>query len=66
MYVITSTKESPDNPAFVVNIQKALHQEWAAQAGSKGKFVETSKSGHYIQLEEPLLVKQGIQWVLNK
>lgn len=66
VYVITSTKETPETPGFVVNIQKALHQEWAAQAGSKGKFVETSKSGHYIQLEEPLLVKQGIQWVLNK
>jgi pimeloyl-ACP methyl ester carboxylesterase len=64
--VITSTKVSESNPPFVVDIQKALHQQWAVSAGVNGKFVETNKSGHYIHVEEPGLVADGIRWVLSK
>lgn len=66
MYVITSTQTTADNPPMVVDIQRALHQQWALAAGSNGRFVTTDKSGHYIQVEEPGLVVAGIQWVLSK
>jgi pimeloyl-ACP methyl ester carboxylesterase len=66
MYVITSIKADEENPAFVIDIKKALHQQWAASAGSNGKFVTTNKSGHFIQIGEPRLVAEGIKWVLSK
>jgi pimeloyl-ACP methyl ester carboxylesterase len=66
MYVITSTKVTEANSPFVIDIQKALHQQWALSAGSNGRFVTTGNSGHFIQMEEPKLVLDGIQWVLAK
>jgi pimeloyl-ACP methyl ester carboxylesterase len=66
MYVITSTKETEETPQFVIDIKKALHQQWATKAGVKGKFVTTVKSGHNIHIEEPNLVAEGIRWVLSK
>jgi pimeloyl-ACP methyl ester carboxylesterase len=66
LYVISSTKVDEFNPLFVVDIKKALHQQWALNAGANGKFVATEKSGHYIQVEEPGLVAEGIRWVLAK
>jgi pimeloyl-ACP methyl ester carboxylesterase len=41
-----------------------MHNGHAA-AGTKGKFVTTDKSGHYIQVEEPHLVVEGIRWVMQ-
>jgi pimeloyl-ACP methyl ester carboxylesterase len=64
--VITSTKVTDNSPQFVVDIQKTLHQQWALHAGANGKFVETHKSGHYIHIEQPGLVAEGIQWVLSR
>ncbi len=66
VYVITSRKTTPENPSFVIDIQTALHQQWASAAGNLGRFVTTDKSGHYIQVEEPQLVINGIKWVLSK
>jgi pimeloyl-ACP methyl ester carboxylesterase len=66
MYVITSTKVSDDNPPFVVDIHKTLHEQWAVSAGTKGKFITTNNSGHYIQVDEPGLVAEGIRWILSK
>lgn len=66
MYVITSTKITDDNPPFIADIHRALHQQWATSAGVNGRFVVTDKSGHYIHIEEPGLVAQGIQWILSK
>jgi pimeloyl-ACP methyl ester carboxylesterase len=66
MYVITSTKATEENTPFVIDIQKALHQQWALSAGSNGRFVTTSSSGHFIQLEEPKLVLEGINWLLAR
>lgn len=65
VYVITSTKLPADGNPLVPTITAALHQQWAAQAGTKGRFVATAKSGHYIQLEEPRLVADGIKWVMQ-
>jgi hypothetical protein len=65
MYVLTSTKlEEGGNPA-ITEITTALHRQWAADAGTKGKFVTTDKSGHYIQVDEPHLVMDGIGWVMQ-
>lgn len=64
--VITSTKVSDDNPPFIVDVHKALHEQWALSAGTNGKFIISSKSGHYIHVEEPALVAEGIRWVLSK
>jgi pimeloyl-ACP methyl ester carboxylesterase len=65
VYVLTSTQMGEeDNPA-VMEIKKALHAEWAAAAGAKGRFVTTDRSGHYIQYEEPRLVVEGIKWVMQ-
>lgn len=66
MYVLTSTKITDDNPAFVADIHKALHQQWATNAGTNGRFIVTDKSGHNIHIEEPGLVANGIRWVLSK
>jgi pimeloyl-ACP methyl ester carboxylesterase len=66
IYVITSTKITADNPAFVIDIKQQLHQQWAIAAGTKGKFVATNKSGHDVHLEEPALVAEGVRWVLSK
>ncbi|HAK11045.1 MAG TPA: hypothetical protein DIW54_14055 [Chitinophagaceae bacterium] len=66
LYVISSRKVTPENPSFVIDIQTALHQQWAIQAGSLGRFVTTEKSGHYIQVEEPQLVITGINWVIAR
>lgn len=66
LYVISSTKISTENPPFIVDVHKALHEQWALNAGANGKFIVTSKSGHYIQVEEPALVEEGIKWVLSK
>jgi pimeloyl-ACP methyl ester carboxylesterase len=66
LYVITSTKVADGNSPLVVEVQKALHQQWALQAGTRGRFVATSRSGHFIQVEEPDVVAEGIKWVLSK
>lgn len=66
VYVITSTKVTADNPPFIVDIHTALHQQWALSAGTSGRFSTTNNSGHYIQVEEPGLVAEGIRWVLSK
>lgn len=66
VYVITSTKPTPAEGPFVKAISAALHEQWATVAGTKGKFIATSNSGHYIQVEEPKLVYEGIKWVLNQ
>jgi pimeloyl-ACP methyl ester carboxylesterase len=66
IYAITSTKTDEENPAFLFDIKKQLHEQWALSAGTKGKFVTTNKSGHFIQMEEPALVAEGIRWVLSK
>jgi pimeloyl-ACP methyl ester carboxylesterase len=65
VYVITSTKLPADNNPLIPTVAAALHQQWAAQAGNKGRFVATTKSGHYIQLDEPRLVADGIKWVMQ-
>jgi pimeloyl-ACP methyl ester carboxylesterase len=65
VYVITSTKVEGNGDPAVIEITKALHAQWAAAAGAKGKFVTTNKSGHYIQIEEPHLVVDGIRWVMQ-
>jgi pimeloyl-ACP methyl ester carboxylesterase len=65
VYVITSTKVEENGDPAVIEITKALHAQWAAAAGTKGKFVTTDKSGHYIQVEEPHLVVEGIRWVMQ-
>jgi hypothetical protein len=49
----------------VIAIQKALHQQWADAAGINGKFEGTTRSGHFIQSEEPELVVKGINWILS-
>jgi pimeloyl-ACP methyl ester carboxylesterase len=66
IYVVSSVKITPDNPPFVADIHKRLHERWALAAGTNGKFVATSSSGHYIQVEEPGLVAEGVRWVLSK
>lgn len=66
VYVITSTKVSDDNPPFVVDVHKSLHEQWTISAGVNGRFVTTNKSGHYIHIEEPELVEEGIRWILAK
>jgi pimeloyl-ACP methyl ester carboxylesterase len=66
LYVITSTKIADTNPPFIIDVQKAMHQQWALNAGVNGKFVATDKSGHYIHVEEPGLVAEGIRWVISK
>jgi pimeloyl-ACP methyl ester carboxylesterase len=65
VYVITSTKIGADSNPVIVEITKTLHAQWATAAGTKGKFVTTDKSGHYIQVEEPHLVVDGIRWVMQ-
>lgn len=64
--VLTSIKPSSEEPAPIKAIIEALHREWSTVAGSKGWFSATSKSGHYIQLDEPKLVRSGVEWVLNQ
>lgn len=66
VYVITSTKPTDVEGPFVKAVSAALHQQWATAAGTKGKFITTPNSGHYIQIEEPKLVYDGIKWVLNQ
>lgn len=66
MYVITSTKISAENPPIIVNVHKALHEQWALNAGINGRFLSTHNSGHYIHVEEPGLVAEGIRWILSK
>ncbi len=66
LYVITSTKVTNDNPPFIVDVHKALHGQWALNAGLNGRFVTTNNSDHYIQIEEPGLVAAGIRWILSK
>lgn len=66
LYVLCSTKIDGDNSIEVVNVHRALHQQWARAAGARGKFVETSKSGHYIQEDEPELVNSAISWIMNQ
>lgn len=66
VYVITSTQITDDNPPFIADIHRALHKQWASAAGINGKFTETDKSGHYIQVEEPHLVAEGVRWILSK
>ncbi len=66
MYVITSTKVTADNPPFIADVHKALHEQWALSAGLNGRFVTTNNSGHYIQAEEPGLVAEGIRWIFSK
>ncbi|MCU0469170.1 MAG: alpha/beta hydrolase [Arcicella sp.] len=66
LYVITSTKVNDENPPFVNDIKKSLHQQWALDAGSNGRFVQTNKSGHFIQIEEPKVVADGVRWILAK
>jgi pimeloyl-ACP methyl ester carboxylesterase len=65
VYVLTSTKAGEEENPAIMEIKKALHAEWAAAAGAKGKFVTTDRSGHYIQIEEPHLVVEGIKWVMQ-
>lgn len=66
VYVITSTKITAENPQMVADVHRALHQQWANNAGANGRFVTTSNSGHYIHVEEPGIVAEGIRWVLSK
>lgn len=66
MYVVTSTQINPDNPPFVVQVHEALHEQWALSAGNLGRLVKTAASGHFIQVEEPRLVAEGVRWVLSK
>ncbi len=66
LYVITSTRVTDDNPPFVIGVKKALHQQWAAAAGSMGNFTATASSGHDIHVEEPGLVMDAIRWVLSR
>lgn len=66
LYVIASTKVTNDNPPFIVDVHRALHEQWAKGAGENGRFITTNNSGHYIQVEEPGLVAEGIRWVLSK
>ena len=65
LYVLTSIKVPAGVDPIIAEVTAALHQQWAVQAGSKGKFVATDKSGHFIQMEEPQLVLQGIKWVMQ-
>ncbi|MFY8127937.1 MAG: alpha/beta fold hydrolase [Chitinophagaceae bacterium] len=66
IYVVTSTKVTADNPAFVVDIHKELHEQWAMAAGLNGRFIATSNSEHYIHVDEPGLVAEGVRWILSK
>jgi pimeloyl-ACP methyl ester carboxylesterase len=66
IYVLTSTKTENEEEEFVKTITVNLHRKWAEATGNLGKFVVTEKSGHYIQVEEPWLVKQAIDWVLKQ
>jgi pimeloyl-ACP methyl ester carboxylesterase len=65
VYVLTSTKQGPEVDPTIMEIKKALHAQWATEAGAKGRFVTTDRSGHYIQVEEPNLVVEGIKWVMQ-
>jgi pimeloyl-ACP methyl ester carboxylesterase len=65
-YVIASTQPSPSEPVPVMNIHRVLQKQWANSAGSKGYFIETVKSGHFIQLQQPELIKNGVNWILKK
>jgi pimeloyl-ACP methyl ester carboxylesterase len=65
VYVITSTKPGEGESPLIAEVKAALHAEWAANAGSKGKWVTTDRSGHYIQVQEPQLVVEGINWVMQ-
>lgn len=66
LYVIASTKVTDDNPPFIVDVHRGLHEQWALGAGENGRFITTNNSGHYIQVDEPGLVAEGIRWVLSK
>jgi pimeloyl-ACP methyl ester carboxylesterase len=65
VYVITSTKLPADGNPLIPTVAAALHRQWAVNAGTKGQFVATTKSGHYIQVDEPRLVAHGIKWVMQ-
>lgn len=66
IYVLTSAKIENEDEKFAKAITIDLHRKWALAAGSLGNFMITEKSGHYIQVEEPLLVKKAIDWVLKQ
>jgi pimeloyl-ACP methyl ester carboxylesterase len=44
---------------------RAMHEEWFRRSRN-GLHIVTSRSGHQIQLEEPELVNQAIQFVLDR
>lgn len=68
--VLTSMKSDP--PAQYVNgtlrgheVWRALHDEWF-QRSTNGIHIETSRSRHHIQDEEPELVVQAVRFVLER
>ena len=44
---------------------RAMHDEWF-QRSSNGIHIETNRSGHHIQDEEPQLVVDAIKFVLGR
>lgn len=66
LYVLNSMKPSGESSDFILSIKSALHRQWAEKCGIKGFYRETTRSGHFIQLDEPELVNEAIDWVLKQ
>lgn len=64
--VLTSVKVDQEQPPFIIELKRKLHWQWVQQAGLNGRFIETDRSGHLIQEEEPALVAEAIKWAMNK
>jgi pimeloyl-ACP methyl ester carboxylesterase len=68
--VLTSMKVDPaakfvNQTAQGHEAWRAMHEEWFRRSRN-GLHIVTTRSGHQIQLEEPELVLQGIQFVLSR
>lgn len=66
VYIISSLKPEAGSTPLTIDIHKALHKQWADAAAPQSRFITTDKSGHFIQVEEPALVAEGIKWILAK
>ncbi len=68
--VLTSMKSDPEAPYVNATPRgheawRAMHDEWF-QRSRDGLHLETSRSGHHIQDEEPELVVEAVRFVLDR
>ncbi len=64
MVVLTSTHSTPPTIPGATKVWRELHEEFF-RSTTTDMHIETSRSGHFIQKDQPDLVVNAIRWVVD-